>query len=451
MTHPQQIWRETLAQVPDSASWAEAVLQHQRDVDFVLHGQPAMRVAEPVFVTRAEIAADRQSVAAVLACLRAAGEAVITDDHLRQAYAAEWWSSMPDPELFELPSGYPQQFVMGRLDGVRTPEGLRFLEFNGGLPGGLLPADQSPLFLAETDVGAQFAQRCPYSLEPPGERAIDAVMSAWHEFGGSGLPFVVVVLPDELRELAGKQVRHLRELSSQRGLEMEVADPGELVFVRDRLQLRGRDVDVAVRAFFTPMFAYLGSRLDPLLAALRAGTVCMITSLQSGLYGLKSLFAMVTDPAVELDVDAAVRERATASLPWTRVLRSGFTTDSEGSRCDLVEYLQSHRETLVVKPTAGYGGAGVELGWLHNDQTWREVVERAMSGGHIAQARVDIADQEHAELASGFPVRPFTADHNPLICDGELAGYFIRLAAAGGGLTNLSTGSGTMAGVFIVD
>lgn len=451
MNSPQQLWREMLGRVADSESWVEAVLQSQRDVDFVLHGQPAMRVAEPLFVTRAEIAEDRESVAAVLACLQAAGEALIADPHLRADYAAEWWSSMPDPALFALPSGYQQQFVMGRLDGVRTRDGLRFLEFNGGLPGGILSADESPVFLAKTDVGQQFADRCPFALEPPGERAIDAVVSAWHEFGGSGLPFVVVALPDELRELAGKQVRHLRDLGAERGLEMEVADPGELTFAGTRLQLRGRDVDVAVRAFFTPMFGYLGPRLDPLLAALRAGAVCMVTSLQSGLYGLKSLFAMVTDPSVELDVATTVRERAMVNLPWTRMVRGGFTTDPEGGRVELPAYLLSHQNQLVVKPTAGYGGAGVELGWQHSEQTWREVVDRAMSGGHIAQLRVEIADQELPDLARGFPLRAFTADHNPLICDGELAGYFVRLAASGGGLTNLSTGEGTMAGVFVVD
>lgn len=118
---------------------------------------------------------------------------------------------------------------------------------------------------------------------------------------------------------------------------------------------------------------------------------------------------------------------------------------------ELPEYLQAQREQTVVKPTTGYGGAGVELGWRHTDESWHEVIGRAMAGGHIAQARVSTADQEHTLLAPGFPVQAFTADHNPLVCNGELAGYFVRLAAAGGGLTNISSGDGTVAGVFVVD
>lgn len=447
----QQRWREALANVPDSAAWVDELLQRQRDADFVLRGEPAMRVAEPVFVTRREMAADEAVVTAVLGSLSAAGDAVVTDPRLRSRYAESWWETMPDPELFAAPPGTAQQFVVGRLDGVRTPDGLRFLEFNGGLPGGLMPGSEAAKFLAETDVAAQFAQQSPFELCHPAERAIDAVVSAWHGFGGSGLPYVVIALPEELNELAGKQIRYLRDIAVAKGIEMEVADPGALTFTDGRLRKDGRAVDVVVRAFFTQMFAYLGSRLDGILAALRAQSVCMVTSLQSGLYGLKSLFALITDPAVELDVPSEVRELAMTALPWTRMVAPGTTTDEEGMTVDLPEYLLAHRENLVIKPSSGYGGADVELGWLHTGDSWQKVVDAAMGGGHIVQAKVPIADQQHADLVPGFPLRSFTADYNPLVCHGQLAGYFVRLAAAGGGVTNLSTGSGTLTGVFVVD
>lgn len=451
MTQARQTWRSALAAVPDSAAWVDALLARQREDEFVLQGEPAMRVAEPIFVSQAELAEDRLAVAAVLTALRAAGEAVLNDVALRSSYAEHWWASMSDPELLSLPAGYPQPFVLGRLDGVRTPAGLRFLEFNGGLPGGLVSADGAPRYLAETEVADRFAAQVPFELLSPGNRAIEAIVSAWHGFGGSGMPYVVVVLPEELKAMADRPLRHLLGLAASHEMEMTVADPGDLRFSGGRLQLAGRTVDVVVRAFFTPMFAHLGSRLDALLAALRAGSVCMITSLQSGLFGLKSLFAMVTDAAVQLDVPAHVRDAAMSCLPWTRVVRPGLTTDVEGHSVDLPEYLLLAREQLVIKPTAGYGGAGVELGWQHSEDSWRKVVDDALVGDHIAQWRVTIDDQEHAELTPGFPLRSFTADHNPLVCDGELAGYFVRLAQAGGGVTNISSGHGTVGGVFIVD
>jgi hypothetical protein len=334
---------------------------------------------------------------------------------------------------------------------VRTPGGLRFLEFNGGLPGGILPADGSAGLLAETDVAQRFGQAHPFSTARVGHEVLDALVGTWHDFGGSGSPFTVVALPRELTEMVTPALNYLSGLAQQRGLELAVADPADLAFATGRLRLRGQPVDVLVRAFFTPMLGYLAERLDGIKAALRAGAVCMVTSLQSGLFGLKSLFAMVTDPAVELDVPgehlALVREH----LPWTRMVSGGSTTDPAGERIDLLTYMVGRREQLVIKPADGYGGAGVELGWTHTDDSWAAVIDAAMAGGHVVQHRVPIATEHFSLLAEGFPVQGFTADHNPLMCGGTLAGYYVRLAPEGGGLTNVTGGGATVAPTFILE
>lgn len=451
MNQAQAVWRQQLAQVADGEAWVRARQDHMRDLGLVLDDEVVMTVAEPVFVTDEQVRRDREVVAAVLASLRAAGEAVTVDPGLRAQYAGHWWESMPDAELLALPSGYSQPFVFGRLDGLRTPEGLRFLEFNGGLPGGLSSSDLAPAVLAQTEVAQRFGEQIPFRLFDAGGEVIDALVSTWHDFGGSGLPFVVLAVPDELVAMVQPRVAHLLEIAAVKGIEMPMVDPGRLAFSEGRLRLDGRAVDVVVRGFFTPMFAYLGERLDGLLAALRAESVCMVTSLQSGLFGLKSLFAMITDPAVDLDVPAHMRAAALQALPWTRIVQPGATHDPDGASVDMAQFLQADRENLVIKPVEGYGGAGVELGWQHSSDSWQQVVDKAMAGGHIAQRRVEVVEQELARLEPGFPVAPFTGDQNPLICYGELAGYFVRLAAPGGGLTNVSSGDGTVAPVFIID
>lgn len=447
----QASWRTALAQLPADTDWVDAMVERQRELGLLYAGRPAMLVAEPAFITQDQMAEDRGAIAAVLASLKAAADAVIADQRLRDVYAAHWWASMPHADLLSVGAGYSQPFVFGRLDALRTAEGLRFLEFNGGLPGGVHPADLAPAILDETALAAGFAQAHPYQLAAPGPRVIAALVSTWHEFGGSGLPFVVVALPNELRDLAARAVDHLRGVAQSAGVEVVVTDPGELAFAGGRLRWQGRAVDVVVRAFFTPMFAYLGERLDGLLTALRAEAVCMVTSLQSGLYGLKSLFAVITDPRIELDVPAAPRELARQALPWTRLLAPGTTLDPEGREVEVRDYVLAQRAHLVVKPMEGYGGSGVELGWLHSAESWEAAVDRAMAGGHIVQQRVRAVTQEFARLAPGFPTDSFIADQNPLICSGELAGYFVRLAPAGSGLTNLTSGDGTVAGVFVLD
>lgn len=450
MNDPVHDWRALQAQVPDSAAWVRSVLDAQKAAGFVYHGKSLLEVAEPSFVTESQVAADQRAAQVVIAALVAAGGLLVDDVALQNRYIPGWLDGVPDADLFALPSGYSEPIVFGRLDGVRTADGLRFLEFNGGLPGGILPADGSADLLSSTELAGEFGQQHPFRTATVGLDVLAALVATWHDFGGSGSPYTVVALPHELTEMAAPALTYLSGLAVAQGLELEIADPGDLVHSAGRLRLHGREIDVLVRAFFTPMLGYLAERLDGIKAALRAQDICMITSLQSGLFGLKSLFAMVTDPQVDLDLPAQQLALAREHLPWTRLVAAGTSTDPDGEPVDLRSHLAAHRDQLVIKPTDGYGGAGVELGWTHTDESWAEVIARAAGGGHVAQQRVSITTEEFSVLAEGFPVQGFTADHNPLLCAGRISGYFVRLAAQGGGLTNVTGGGATVAPTFIL-
>lgn len=450
MNDPVSDWRALQAALPDSAAWVRSMFDAQRAAGFVYHDKPLLEVAEPSFVTEAQVAADQKAAQAVVAALVAAGGLLFDDVALQNRYVPGWLDGVADADLFALPPGYSQPIVFGRLDGVRTADGLRFLEFNGGLPGGILPADGSADLLSSTELAGEFGQQHQFRTATVGLDVLAALVATWHDFGGSGLPYTVVGLPHELTDMVAPALTYLSKLADAQGIELAVADPGDLVYSGGRLRLRGREVDVLVRAFFTPMLGYLAERLDGVRAALRAHDLCMITSLRSGLFGMKSLFAMVTDPQVQLDLPAQQLALVREHLPWTRLVEAGTSTDSHGEPVDLLAHLAVHRDQLVIKPTDGYGGAGVELGWTHSDQSWADVIEKAAVGGHVAQQRVPIATEEFSMLADGFPVQGFTADHNPMLCAGEVAGYYVRLAAVGGGLTNVTGGGATVAPTFIL-
>lgn len=450
MNEAREHWRSLQSQVPDSAQWTRSLVAAQSGAGLMYHDKPAMLVAEPSLITAQQLEADRLSASAVVAALVAAGQRLLDDPVLQNRYIPGWLDGVPDADLFKLPAGYPDPIVFGRLDGVRTADGLRFLEFNGGLPGGILPADASAAVLRGTDLAQEFGKQFPFRTATAGLDVIAAMVATWHDFGGSGLPYTVVAMPHELTQIAAPAIGYLSGIAQTQGIELDVADPGDLVFTGGRLRLAGREVDVLVRAFFTPMLSFLGERLDGIKAALRDRSLCMITSLQSGLFGLKSLFAMVTDPAVELDLSPEQASLVREHLPWTRLVTPGGSTDPGGERVDLLDYLAGQRENLVIKPTDGYGGAGVELGWTHTDQSWAGVIQQAAAGGHVAQQRVPILTEQFSVLEPGFPVRGFTADHNPLLSRGEVAGYYVRLAPEGSGITNVTGGGATVAPTFIL-
>lgn len=450
MSEAVTAWRELQAGIPNSGEWARGLIAQMPDRGLYFGGQPAMVVAEPVFMSEAELQQDQAVATAVVESLVAAGRLCLAEPDVAARYVAGWLDGVPDADLFAVPPGYDNPVVFGRLDGVRTDRGLRVLEFNGGLPGGILPADGTSGLLADSDLAARFGADHPYRIATVGEDVVTALVATWHDYGGSDLPFVAVALPSELTQIATPGISYLSGIAARRGIEIVVADPADFMFADGRLRWQGRPVDVLVRAFFTPMFGYLGERLDGIKAALRAQAVCMVASLQSGLFGLKSLFALATDPSIDLGLDPQVAATARGALPWTRMVTAGQTTDMAGEVVRLPEFLARERENLVIKPVEGFGGAGVELGWNHSEQTWAEVIERALAGGHVAQQRVPIEGQDFSVLEPGFPVRTFIADTNPLIVAGAVSGYYVRLARDGSGMTNVTGGGATVAPTFFV-
>ena len=148
----------------------------------------------------------------------------------------------------------------------------------------------------------------------------------------------------------------------------------------------------------------------------------MITSLQSGLFGLKSLFAMVTDPAVSLGLSDEQLRLAREHLPWTRLVADDRSTDDQGETVDLLAYyLAARREQLVIKPTDGYGGAGVEIGLAAHRRLLGEGDRRRGCGRPCRSATGAYRHRTLQLAARGVPLQGFTADHNPLLCSGKLS------------------------------
>jgi hypothetical protein len=443
-------WDDAVRATPELDDWIAGVVHEQVAAGQVTKdGRARCTVARPHLLGPAQVAADQAVVSAVAAALVAAGGLVLADDALGLEYLGPSWTTTPSAPLLRQHAGYPQELVMGRFDGVAGPDGFTVFEFNGGMPGGMVDTDAASRLMAGWPAYAATAQEFRVDAFHLADGAIAALRSAWEGFGGSGSPFTVLAMPDELVAQAGAHLPGLRAAAERAGIEFTVADPRTMRHERDALWLEGRRVDVAVRGFFTTMVDPFAERLAPVLSALRAGDLCLVSSLRSGAYGHKGLFAVVTDPRFDLGLTAGDRELVTRHVPWTRIATPGTTTDAGGSTVDLAAYVLADRENLVVKPAAGFGGAGVALGWECAPDQWGAAWDAAVAaGGHIVQRRVRFAATPYPVLAPGLPYVDFTVDHNPVVFNRRIGGYFTRLSSSGE-ITNITSG-GSLAPAFVV-
>ena len=446
----QADWRTCLDDLPDQAEFLAATRDRQLAAELTISGAPAMVVAAPELLTAGQLGADQQVVSAVAECLIAAGQLALADPGLRQRYLADWALDPAVADLMSLASGYPEEMVSGRFDGARMPEGLAILEYNGGLPGGLMPTESAIAELRAWPFFDSWAATHGASAFDSSAITLRGLVRTWHDFGGSGTPWVVLVAPRELHDYVVRGAAHLTRAAARESIEFSVAEPSELTYSTSGLTIAARPVEVGLRGFFTPMISALGDRLDALKAGLRAGQVCMVSSLRAGLYGHKALFALVTDPNLDLPVDPHALSTARAHMPWTRMMAAGKATTAGGEVVELPEYALADQANLVLKPAAGFGGAGVVLGWETPATAWSEAVADALAaGGHVLQQRLQLPTETFPTLAPGFPVRQFTADSNPFVINRKISGYFLRLSSAGG-ITNTAGGSGSVAATFVL-
>ena len=137
-------------------------------------------------------------------------------------------------------------------------------------------------------------------------------------------------------------------------------------------------------------------------------------------------------------------------VPWTALVEERHVT-VDGRAVDLVPYLRSERDQLVIKPNDEYGGTGVTLGWETSEADWDAALARAIAErdrGWVAQRRIAVRRELFPVCEAGSATasaervtqRDMLVDFAPYIFRGKLAGYLTRLSATG--LANVTSGGG---------
>jgi hypothetical protein len=207
-----------------------------------------------------------------------------------------------------------------------------------------------------------------------------------------------------------------------------------------RVWLGGRPVDVIYRIFMIEdLLDPDGPALiNPVLQAAERGEVKIFTSMDSELYGSKGALALLSDEANRNLYTPAELASLDRLLPWTRMLRAGPVT-VDGERVDLLRYATSHREDLIVKPTAMHGGLGILAGWLTDDQDWDRQLQARLGQPFVLQQRVR---PEPELFPSEGGLEPWVLTWGAYLCGRGYAGMWVRgTADLDTGGVNIATGA----------
>ena len=278
--------------------------------------------------------------------------------------------------------------VFGRLDALvdyTSPvwkDTLKFIEPNLTGIGGLYLVPSVEEVVSEAIVPLLLAQDRGIRIDRLTDARELLVRELTAHLAAIGRPGGRVCFVEPKYELEGiDEQRRLQEyLSKHYEMETLHADPSELRMQDDEVTYEGARVDLVYRDYSVlDLVEVQGDGVDvtPMRTLFRENRV--ISSIGAEL-DHKSCWEILSDPEIAgryFDHEAC--HCFQRHVLWTRVLSDRRTVLPTGESGDLLEFARSEHETLVLKPSRGYGGDGVMIGQTVGAAEWERAIEASLA------------------------------------------------------------------------
>jgi hypothetical protein len=353
-------------------------------------------------------------------------------------------------ELVAIDPGYTAVSPTSRLDSFLTTSAYSFVELNGESPAGIAYADAAYDIFSSLPVMKEFS--ADYNLRALYGRQfmLDVLLESYEEYLGrkpQQPPRIAIV------DLAGvptvKEFELFREFFEKAGYPSLICTPQELEFKNNRLSYAGQEIDIVYKRLLVNEYLPIMNDYPALLDAYRAGAICMVNSFRSKLIHKKALFAVLTDRKHANLFTQAELDAIHTHVPWTRIVRDE-QSDYQSRNVELLEFIRTNNERLVLKPNDDYGGHGITIGWNVQQADWEKAIQNALANGdYLVQERVPTARETFPALTNDGRIEfaEQLVDLDPLLFNGKVGSAFTRLSATE--LANVSSGGG-MVPTYIV-
>jgi hypothetical protein len=399
--------------------------------------RPICAVLRPIFVTERQYERVRRDATLTLSAIERLYRALMADGNLR----AELCLTPDEERLISIVPGFGAPDASGRLEASFDSSGeFKFIEYNADPPSGIAYGDALSEIFMEMDVVREFARQRPLRRTEIRSCVLETLLCCYREWGGRDRPHIAIVAWNESPAAAEFEI--CREYFESRGYPTIIANPNELEYRGGWLRVRDFRISLVYKRIVAGELLCGGSG-HPLIRATQDRAVCAVNSFRAQMLMKKALFALLDDPQYESLFTGDEVEALRRRVPWTRVLREGFTNYRD-RRIDLLDFIAGRREDLILKPNDDHGGRGVVLGWQCDDDDWNRAVKDALGASFIVQERVEALQEPFPTLSNGqITFEDRRVDFSPYTWLGDnVEGAGVRLSPpmpsngyAGGGST----------------
>jgi hypothetical protein len=422
-------------------STCELLTQARSRPDLQYADEPVLGILRPHFIGEATYRHVCRVASLVSRALDEACSRLVTDRAFRQL----WGLEAAHIRLVRAQIRHGSPLVLGRFDGFLGPDGGYSIIEYSNTPGAMIYGQRLAEIFEELPIMRDLRRSLSMRFIPTAKRMVDAYRRAHRQWGGRGRPRLAVVDRDLLSGSRYVEKRAATALLREGGVDVDVVRSEDLTFARGRLRARGSAVD-AVYYLTDEVLEERGE--DAIIRAIESGAVWLVVSPRDTARFSKAAFAALSDPKYASTFGANVQRALRRHVPWTRVLKDGRTRYGQ-RQVDLMEFVESHREHLALKPCLGASGSGVVLGWETDAAGWRAAIKAASKELHVVQERVPIQEQPLPVLRRGQIVaRLHRSGLDPYTWNGRAAGCLVR--ASTGEKMGLLSGTGSIMPLCVV-
>ncbi len=351
--------------------------------------------------------------------------------------------------LAALAPGYQTTEVSARFDMHLSNDSMQVVQLNADSPSGVAYDEGLAELFYECAPVKDLRKKFRLARLGGKKHFLASLLKAYKQFGGRKKPNIAIV---ELRAPfpAARQSEYelFRDYFRAEGYVCEIVSPDQLEYRNQVLRSGSFEIDLVYRRINVQEFLTRFDLSHPLVEAYRQHKVCVVNSFRAELAHKKAMFGLLTDESLTEKFPAAERKAIREHVPWTRVV-SATKTKHRNKSVDLLEFIRTHREKLVLKPDDGYGDQHSAFG-LDMDQTaWERTLREAQRTPFVVQERVAPATAMFPLATDGhLELREMRVDLHPQAYFGKIAGCSSWLSATSPGPYSTSAG---MAPTFILD
>lgn len=430
-----------------AAATQEQLDEQQRRRGLFFGERPLCTVLRPRFMTPEQYRFLQARMHILMGAFDKAYRAAIEDATFRKQFALLPW----EEALVRYNPGFRDPSPTSRVDTffVTDRGGLRLTEYNADTPASPAYNDELADIFSGVPTMREFLRE--YEVRPMRGRhgVLHALLDSYEQWlGHREKPRIAIM---DWREVPTySEFLLFEKFFRAQGIECIITDPREVEYRNGKLMAGDFHITLIYKRVLVSELVERGGMDHPVVRAVLDGAVCMVNPFRCKILHKKASLAVLSDERNAELFTLDELEAINAHIPWTYMVEDR-RANYRGEPIDLIPFILTHREQLVLKPNDEYGGKGVTLGWLCSSEEWEKAIQVALTEPFVVQERVTIPTEPFPSMIDGnVTFFDRMLDTNPLVFYGDYVdGCLSRLSAEA--LLNVTAGTGSTVATFIVE